>query len=553
MVAGSIRTSDSAACLTMRIQTAFERVLWSACGVDPTVLIDVNCPESERQRYSALGSMVILGVVAGVVAGYLAVGYVFFPNSAQGVLSADIMRPVIGGVCGLLWGLFILNLLRLTIGLAGRQSDRLSLHPGSIGRAVAIVLVTGALAIATASPVQVMLTERDADARALALRQLDRLVVARAGDMRAVDALATPLETLLRSPEYGGLTPPRTDCTGLEDCRRLHEELAQTITEAPELRAAQRRVRSGQPQAGDMEIITAAEFDVASAEQNAYRFSQLDGAQTRPGFFIRTALAYETNPQFCLAILLGFWLLLIFPPGVRLLTDRSAYDFLVEHRNRRWLAASGIEMRAYMVFKPDGRSGFVDAFHAARKAFRDRQAQILAERRYEDELLRQRAAARLAEIRSAGRLPDAADGFPQRGVLEVHARKRVVTVNVEFAEEKQDIETREGLVVADPRDAVVTALTGERWPVPRAVFDARYVPIPPLTHGSPGQYHTRPSIVRAMRLLTAASVEVAQGRSELAAKAGDWIVNYGNGNLGVIADELFLQTYELPGMKGEDG
>ena len=60
------------------------------------------------------------------------------------------------------------------------------------------------------------------------------------------------------------------------------------------------------------------------------------------------------------------------------------------------------------------------------------------------------------------------------GVLQV--RKRARSVRVHFAAQACAVKTVEGMVQAQPGDAILTGVNGEQWPVPRASFDRRYVP-----------------------------------------------------------------------------
>jgi hypothetical protein len=62
--------------------------------------------------------------------------------------------------------------------------------------------------------------------------------------------------------------------------------------------------------------------------------------------------------------------------------------------------------------------------------------------------------------------------------------------------------------------------------------------------GAPGAYRCLPNPVIALRMDRPFEVVLADGRSRLSGGAGDWMVDYGDGNLGAIADAIFLTTYE---------
>jgi len=105
-------------------------------------------------------------------------------------------------------------------------------------------------------------------------------------------------------------------------------------------------------------------------------------------------------------------------------------------------------------------------------------------------------------------------------------RKRPRALTVEFAQQGGTLSTREEPVEYARGDALVTGSAGERWPVPRAAFDASYEPVAPLRPGKPGRYRKR-----------------APG--ELTVEAGDWLVQYAPDDWGVVGGALFVQTYEL--------
>jgi hypothetical protein len=129
---------------------------------------------------------------------------------------------------------------------------------------------------------------------------------------------------------------------------------------------------------------------------------------------------------------------------------------------------------------------------------------------------------------------------------EAHrAHKRPVRLDVVFAGEPGRLSTREGDVYYTRGDALITGTDGERWPVARARFDQTYEPVPPLRAGRPGRYCKRPMLVWAKTMRSAVSVELDEGRGSLSARPGDWLVQYGKGDFGVVSASVFAQTYEL--------
>jgi hypothetical protein len=79
------------------------------------------------------------------------------------------------------------------------------------------------------------------------------------------------------------------------------------------------------------------------------------------------------------------------------------------------------------------------------------------------------------------------------------ARKRPVQVDVQFATADGRLETREGTVSYRAGDALLTAATGESWPVAHARFLETYDSVAPTQPGQAGRYVKRALPVRALR------------------------------------------------------
>ena len=125
------------------------------------------------------------------------------------------------------------------------------------------------------------------------------------------------------------------------------------------------------------------------------------------------------------------------------------------------------------------------------------------------------------------------------------ARKRAVVVQVEFAATGGTLPTQEGPVSYSTGDALLTGTEGERWPVPRAMFDVNYAPVAPLRSGRPGAYRKRPREVWAKPMTDTFDVTLDRGRGTLHGQAGDWLVQYAPSDLSVVSERVFAQTYEL--------
>jgi hypothetical protein len=129
----------------------------------------------------------------------------------------------------------------------------------------------------------------------------------------------------------------------------------------------------------------------------------------------------------------------------------------------------------------------------------------------------------------------------------VRARKFEREVQVQFAPEPCTVQTPEGLVHAQAGDAILTGTAGERWRVSHARFGEKYVPVLPTRSGEPGTYLSLPNRILALQMTTPFEVLLADGLSMLTGKPSDWLVDYGDGSLGVVSQAIFQTTYEILG------
>jgi hypothetical protein len=134
-------------------------------------------------------------------------------------------------------------------------------------------------------------------------------------------------------------------------------------------------------------------------------------------------------------------------------------------------------------------------------------------------------------------------GNPRRVV----ARKLEREVQVRFAPEACTVQTNEGLVSAKRGDAILTGINGEHWRVSQARFPAKYRPAESTAAGEDGAYVSLPNRVFAVPMAEGFEVLLADGESKLTGRAGDWLVDYGDGSLGIVSKRVFSDTYEIVG------
>ena len=128
----------------------------------------------------------------------------------------------------------------------------------------------------------------------------------------------------------------------------------------------------------------------------------------------------------------------------------------------------------------------------------------------------------------------------------VVAIKREQAVKVRFAHEACSVQTREGVVYADRDDAIITGPGGERWPVPQERFAEKYRALAPTENGKSGTYVALPNSVLALEMSEPFEVVLADGQTTLDGRPGDWLIDYGDGSLGVVAADIFPNTYDTP-------
>jgi hypothetical protein len=124
-------------------------------------------------------------------------------------------------------------------------------------------------------------------------------------------------------------------------------------------------------------------------------------------------------------------------------------------------------------------------------------------------------------------------------------------VSVEFARRSGTLSTLEGPVQYQQGDALVTGVSGERWPVTREQFMATYEVVPGQRIGDSSLYRKREMLVTAVQAETGMVVEMKLHSSTLFAAKGDWIVTSPDGIRWVVAADIFPRTYKLANELGE--
>lgn len=118
--------------------------------------------------------------------------------------------------------------------------------------------------------------------------------------------------------------------------------------------------------------------------------------------------------------------------------------------------------------------------------------------------------------------------------------QKIATVSVEFSIQDGEADTLEGRVPYKAGDAILTGIEGEIWPVAISVFESMYAPV----EGAENIFRVKSNqFIFAKQLNQTLYVKIRNGAASLKGNVGDWLVQYSEGNYGVVADRVFVMTY----------
>jgi len=127
----------------------------------------------------------------------------------------------------------------------------------------------------------------------------------------------------------------------------------------------------------------------------------------------------------------------------------------------------------------------------------------------------------------------------------VRVQKKAIPVTVRFADSDGVCNTKEGNVSFKAGDAILTGVEGEQWPIERPKFDASYEAIPPTKNGEDGQYCKKPIQVFALQMNEPFYVNVSWSDDHLEGEPGDWLLQYGEDDYGIVSQSIFEKSYEI--------
>ncbi|MDR3321269.1 MAG: DHH family phosphoesterase [Synergistaceae bacterium] len=126
----------------------------------------------------------------------------------------------------------------------------------------------------------------------------------------------------------------------------------------------------------------------------------------------------------------------------------------------------------------------------------------------------------------------------------VVAVKRGIPVSVTFARGPGILDTNEGAVSYLDGDALVTGVKGELWPVARERFFGTYSAHGGTAPGGDGTYIRNATPSLALQIDMPFVVELGNGGSVLRGGRGDWLMQYEPGEYGIVAREIFEETFD---------
>ena len=119
------------------------------------------------------------------------------------------------------------------------------------------------------------------------------------------------------------------------------------------------------------------------------------------------------------------------------------------------------------------------------------------------------------------------------------AVKKPILLQFEIAEVDQVVETKEGPTTVNAGDYIMTGTQGERWGIRKAVFEDTYIV------ASEDRAFKKNIEVEVEQKSEPFSVTVSWREEPLFGQPGDYLVTYGPDDFGVVAKDIFDETYTV--------
>jgi len=117
-------------------------------------------------------------------------------------------------------------------------------------------------------------------------------------------------------------------------------------------------------------------------------------------------------------------------------------------------------------------------------------------------------------------------------------QKKAIPLEFRVAEQPETVQTLEGTVEAPAGAYIMTGTKGENWPIPADKFKETYDIVSATTASK------KAIPVPGKQMQEDFFVTVSWSPDKLNGKPGDWLVQYGPGDYGVVEAGIFDETYD---------
>ena len=118
--------------------------------------------------------------------------------------------------------------------------------------------------------------------------------------------------------------------------------------------------------------------------------------------------------------------------------------------------------------------------------------------------------------------------------------KKPIPLKYKIATNNQDVNTKEGVVMANKGDFIMTGTTNEVWPIPAKTFKKTYQII------DENFASKKKIIVYALKIQKPLKVKLSWGKNNIInGNIGDYLVQYSGDDYGVVGNQIFQETYEF--------
>ncbi|HEV2674775.1 MAG TPA: SAM-dependent methyltransferase [Aliidongia sp.] len=151
-----------------------------------------------------------------------------------------------------------------------------------------------------------------------------------------------------------------------------------------------------------------------------------------------------------------------------------------------------------------------------------------------------RSKTSVPDAAPVGQAPASSPGSRKHSLFNaaIPVIKKPIPLSFRFAQSDELIQTLEGPVWANPGDAVLTGTKAENWPIGRQNFERTYEFDP-----AAGTCYKKPMVAVAVRKDVPFSTTVSWANNPISGNSGDYLVEYGPNDFGIVQSDIFIETY----------